>query len=587
LRTPGTLAALDVLAAGGIWSAERCAALRTAYLFLRRLEHRLQMLNDAQCHALPLDAWTRERIAHGLGHAHWSTLAVALEHHRACVAEHFDRALPLAAEPTRGASAVAALPIDPIAGAATGSSVQSLAPALRERLDAFLQSGLVQGLGATERDRLERALPGLLQAAATSSAAELCLPRLLDFVQAVARRSAYLALLAEQPRVAEALAQLFARSAYLARLLTQMPLLLDELLDARRLELPFDPEPIGAELAEQIERAADSELALERLRECQRAWQLRAAVQFLDGRMDAVATTRALALLAEHVVAAALRLAERDLRAQHGLPSARRGGFLVLGYGSLGGRELNFASDLDLVFVYAPSREGGGSSGPKVLDNHRYFVRLAQRLTHLLTTTSVAGPLYEIDTRLRPNGRKGLLITSLRAYTDYQRRHAWTWEHQALVRARPIAGDAELARRFRRIRHALLTQPRPAERVDADVRAMRQRMRAELDRSTAECFDLKQGPGGLVDIEFWLQDYALRRGPGPELPSSTPELIEAAVRSGVLPADRAMLVRDAHRRWLELGLNATLALQPRVLTLAAEDRRLAEAVAQWTGFAAP
>jgi glutamate-ammonia-ligase adenylyltransferase len=240
----------------------------------------------------------------------------------------------------------------------------------------------------------------------------------------------------------------------------------------------------------------------------------------------------------------------------------------VLGYGSLGGAELGFASDLDLVFIYDPARGAQVSGGARPLEGARWYARLAQRVVHWLSTPTRAGRLYEIDTRLRPDGSKGLLVASLPAFVAYQRERAWTWEHQALVRARTIAGDAGLRAAFERERAALLALPREPARIVADVLKMRAQWRTERDRSDASRFDLKQGAGGLLDIEFLLQGLVLRHAgqhAGLTAATDTPGLIAACAAAGALPERDAQELLDAHAALLSRALHCTLEARPRVM----------------------
>jgi glutamate-ammonia-ligase adenylyltransferase len=239
----------------------------------------------------------------------------------------------------------------------------------------------------------------------------------------------------------------------------------------------------------------------------------------------------------------------------------------VLGYGSLGGRELGFGSDLDLVFLHDAAADAV-SDGARPLDAGRWFARLAQKLVSLLGTVTGAGKLYEVDVRLRPDGAKGMLVSRVDSFDEYQRQRAWTWERQALVRARPVAGAAAVAAAFEAIRARTLTAPRDAATTRDDVVAMRRRMRAELDRSTAARFDLKQGEGGLVDLEFLLQALVLQHAGGhPALlaPRDTPALLDALAAAALLPAAHIDALRAAHSRMLGLGLDCTLDNRPRLV----------------------
>src|SRR6185437_14460450 len=289
------------------------------------------------------------------------------------------------------------------------------------------------------------------------------------------------------------------------------------------------------------------------INEFQSSTAFRLGLAFNDGRADAAATARRLAALAESVVGAVTALAERELVAQHGrLPGAdlqSGSGFAVLGYGSLGGEELGFASDLDLVFVYDGKRAQAMSDGARPIEGARWYQRLAQRVMNWLTVPTRAGRLYEVDTRLRPDGSKGLLVGSLDAFVAYQQSRAWTWEHQALLRARPVAGDAALGVALAAVRREILGVPREPSQVLDEVSQMRRRWRAERDRSDERHLDLKQGRGALLDIEFALQGLVLAhaaRHPALLGVTSNAALLAACRNAGLLAAAQFATLAGAH-----------------------------------------
>ncbi|WP_082306480.1 bifunctional [glutamate--ammonia ligase]-adenylyl-L-tyrosine phosphorylase/[glutamate--ammonia-ligase] adenylyltransferase [Mizugakiibacter sediminis] len=573
LRARGLLPALGACEARGLIGAARAKRLREAYLFLRRLENRVQMLGDAQTHDVPADALARERVALALGYPGWEALAGELAAHRAAVAEEF------AAVVLPGAGAQA--PATQDAALWRSARADTLQPSALEAagfvpgdealnvLAGLAGSAALRAMSAQAAQRLDRLLPPLLAAARASAAPLACLTRLARLLQAVARRSAYLALLDEQPAARQRLAALFAESAFLAERVIAQPLLLDDVLDPRIDRLPLR----RADIAEELKQALaalderDPEGELERLNELKASLAFRLGLAFRDGRADAPATARRLAAVAEAVVGAVLTLAERELIAQHGRLPGDGTGFAVLGYGSLGGAELGFASDLDLVFVYDGARAAATSDGRRPLDGVHWYQRLAQRVVHWLTALTRGGRLYEVDTRLRPDGSKGLLVTSLDAFAAYQRERAWTWEHQALVRARGIAGDAALHIAFEAARAEILARPRDAAAVRDEVVAMRARWRAERDRSDALQLDLKQGEGALLDIEFLLQGLLLRHAaaaPALLRHTATPALIAACAEAGALDAAQAAALREAHAELLARALTCTLDARPRV-----------------------
>ncbi|MCE7033389.1 bifunctional [glutamate--ammonia ligase]-adenylyl-L-tyrosine phosphorylase/[glutamate--ammonia-ligase] adenylyltransferase [Lysobacter sp. GX 14042] len=575
LRRRGLLPALQALLQAHHIEPEAAGVLGAAYRFLRRLENRLQMLRDDQVHALPEDPLDRLRIARGLDFADWRELLGALEHHRAAVSAEFDallggrgqsrapaalavywRALPDAGEPDELASA--------------GFDEPRVADAL---LRDFARGPGVRGLSDASRARLDRILPALLQGAADSGQGTLALRRLLAMLQNILRRSAYLALLDEQPDALERVLDVVSHSALLAERLAAHPLLLDELLDTR----VSGPMPGRGEVLDACARAGaaagnDVETVLNALNEVRQALGFRIAMALRDGRQGPVESARQLAWLADGVVARVLALAWREMATAHGAVSQAR--FAVLGYGSLGAGELGFGSDLDLVFLYdAPA--GAASDGARPLEAQRWFARLAQKLVALLGATSAAGHLYEVDVRLRPDGAKGLLVSTLARYRDYQLARAWTWEHQALVRARCIAGDPSLCADFEQVRAEVLSRPRTPQSVAAEVGAMRERMRAELDRSgrgdsPPARFDLKHGRGGLVDLEFMLQArvlaHAARHG-ALLRPRDSTGLMEACLAAGVLDAHTGAALRQAHATLLRRALECSLDRRSRVLVV--------------------
>jgi glutamate-ammonia-ligase adenylyltransferase len=361
------------------------------------------------------------------------------------------------------------------------------------------------------------------------------------------------------------------------------PLLLDDVLDPRIDQLPFKRADIAAEISRVLDTLEDreAEAELERINEFRASTAFRLGLAFNDGRADAVATSRRLAALAESVVGAVLAMAERELIAQHGRLPGEGSGFAVLGYGSLGGEELGFASDLDLVFVYDGRRAQAMSDGARPLEGARWYQRLAQRVMNWLTVLTRGGRLYEVDARLRPDGSKGLLVSSLDAFAAYQRGRAWTWEHQALLRARTVAGDAMLHGELAQIRREILTVPRQRAAVLEEVSSMRRRWRAERDRSDEHQFDLKQGHGGLLDIEFVLQGLVLASAADhAELlrVTANAQLIEACRAVGLIDAPQAEILAAAHADLLQRALACTLDLRSRIAPREAHLEQLSSQV---------
>lgn len=573
LRQRSLLPVLDALVELGHMDATTSDELTRAYRFLRKLENRLQMLADAQTHALPQEALQRERIAGGLGYAGWDALLTDVAAWRSLVSMEF-AALLAPRERVQGDSDLSlywrTLPDDADAGALQIAGYEAF-DAMHRSLVDFSKSPGVRELSDGARVRLDRVVPALLQLASNSPQPDAVLRRLLPLLNTILRRASYLALLDEQPPALQRLVDALARSALLAERLAAHPLLLDELLDRRMSgDLP-DREAMQAGCYAAL-RDGDVEASLHALNEVRHALSFRLALALLDDRCTAQECASRLAWLADAVVAAVLRLVLAEMRGAHGdIADAR---FAVLGYGSLGGEELGFGSDLDLVFLYdAP--EGAQSDGVRPLDASRWFARLGQKLVSLLGAGTGAGRLFEVDMRLRPDGNTGLLVSTLASFSEYQRVRAWTWEHQALVRVRGIAGDPELLASADAVRSEVLGRMRDTTQLIEDVSSMRRKMRAELDRSDAAIFDLKQGEGGLVDLEFLLQFLVLRDAAShPVLLESraTPALLDAALIVGSISAAAHAQLQSAHATLLDVGLRCTLDRRPRrVLRQAASD----------------
>ncbi|MEO7432372.1 MAG: bifunctional [glutamate--ammonia ligase]-adenylyl-L-tyrosine phosphorylase/[glutamate--ammonia-ligase] adenylyltransferase [Dokdonella sp.] len=593
LRARGLLPALAACEQLGFIPTARASRLREAYRFLRRLENRLQMLADQQTHEIPADAVLRDRLALALDYAGWAQLDVDLLRHRAAVSEEFAELMEVDARSSARRSQakwpgfwrelVAGDGVDPKQLAQVGFEPPD---EVATELEAVLGSNALRTMSARSRDRLDRLMPAVFASAVEQPDPARCLARLLRLIQAVARRSVYLALLDEQPSALKRLSAVFSASAFLADRVIAHPLLLDDLFDDRVDSAVSTRAAVEDDLGRRLAAldSADPESEIELIQEVRNSALFRVGLAFLGGRLDGVAAARVLADVAEVVLVTILRIAERELAAAHGRLDPQTGdgaGMVIIAYGSFGGAELGFGSDLDLVFVYDGERARGESNGAKPLDGQRYYARLAQRVVHLLGVLTRAGRLYEVDIRLRPDGSKGMLVLGMDAYEGYQRERAWTWELQALVRARALAGDAALARRFERMRGALISLARDADVMRNDVARMRERWRAERDRSTALLFDLKQGVGGLVDIEFILQGLVLLHAfEHPQLWSSgnSAELIAIAARVGVLATEEALALADAHAALLGYAISCTLDGRSRLMPRDAALDRHAERV---------
>ena len=573
--------------AGYLPEADR-VALDEAYVFLRHVEHRIQALRDEQTQRLPADAATRERIAFTLGAGGWAGCAASLAAHRERVSLRFSE---LIREPeAEETEDVAGLedwvglwrhPEEPAAReqlAAAGFADPASATALLVDLRRQREEAVTQDVG---RARLDAALPRLLAAAAAHEDPDLALARTLPLVEAVLRRTAYLVLLVENPPALAQLVRLAAASERIAASLARHPILLDELLDPRHLFTAPEPASVRAELAEQLRGVehGDLEREMEQLRYFKEATELRVAACEYGEILPIMKVSDALTWLAEAILERVVALAWEQTAERLGCPRdaggrPREDGFCVVAYGKFGGFELGWGSDLDLVFLHQLPLDGT-TEGPREVANGQFFARLGQRIVHLLTTRTHTGVLYEVDVRLRPSGQAGLLVTPLDAFGRYQHEEAWTWEHQALVRARPVVGDPAIREAFEAVRREVLGRPRERAALRGEIAAMRARMLAGLrglrERPPASALgdrtelDLKQDPGAVVDIEFMVQYLVLgwaHARPGLLAWTDAIRTLETARDAGIVTAGAATFLIDSYKEFRAEAHRTALANRP-------------------------
>ncbi|MBV8403290.1 MAG: bifunctional [glutamate--ammonia ligase]-adenylyl-L-tyrosine phosphorylase/[glutamate--ammonia-ligase] adenylyltransferase [Gammaproteobacteria bacterium] len=566
LQTPSLLAALRRLGGTRLLPPETVDELAAAYAFLRRLENRLQMLADGQVHRLPADALTRERIALAMGAPDWPALLAELDRQRARVSQHFRLVFSGGEEPD-----ATAVRIDLGRFWETRAETAALAEALAHA--GFTDSGeaarlllelrsqaSVRRLDEAGRRRLQALLPPLLADVAHSSAQLPVLRRVLTIIEATGKRSAYFSLLRENGAARARLVELCRHGDFLAAQIAAHPLLLDELIDERLLTQLPTRAAFAADLEARMQqlREEDPEQQVETLRQFQRAALFRVAVADLTDLLPLMQVSDRLTDIAELIVEQAMQLAWRQITAQFGAPACGDGtdtravNVCAVGYGKLGGMELGYSSDLDLVFLHDSRGEHQQTRGARPIDNQVFFVRLAQRIVHLLTMHSAAGRLYEVDVRLRPSGKGGLLVTNIEAFAQYQRQEAWTWEHQALLHARAVAGSTELRARFEAVRVEVLRDCVRRDTLREDVRSMRERMRRELSRGDSQRFDIKQDAGGIADIEFLAQYWALRwahEHPAVAMFSDTIRQLESVASGDLVPQASVDVLTGAYRAY--------------------------------------
>jgi glutamate-ammonia-ligase adenylyltransferase len=569
LQQRALLPVLQVLTECRLLPAVAATGLAQAYGFLRLVEHRLQMLRDQQTQTLPTQPEERLRLAASLGFADWEAFLKQLDAHRELVEAQF-RNLVVARDESYTQAGPELSPVvaiwkhekeDGVAWlAGQGFQDASLAEA---RLQLLRQSRTVVSMPVISRQRLDKLMPLLLAECIRHEEPDVALERCLALVESILRRTAYMMLLVENRAALERLVDLCAVSPWIAAELRSFPVLLDELLNAETLFAPPQKAELVAELRQQLLRLPqeDLEAQMETLRIFKKGHVLRVAASDLKGTLPLMKVSDYLTWIAEAVLEDVLWLSWRALTHKHGTPTRVDGtpcdpDFIILGYGKLGGIELGYGSDLDLVFIH-DGDPAGETDGPKPLDNPTFFARLGQKIIHFLSMATPAGTLYEVDMRLRPSGNAGMLVSSLTAFGKYQRQEAWTWEHQALVRARVVAGDSRLAERFAAVRQQVLTQARDGGKLREEVGAMRQKMLGHLSSAApghhqSGIFALKQDRGGIVDIEFmvqygvlaWAHEY-------PELtryPDNV-RILEGFATLGLLPGDAASQLKDAYLQY--------------------------------------
>jgi len=582
LQQKQILHTLDVLSEKKQLPAYVVKELKAAYLFLRTTEHRLQQVRDAQTHLLPKNPEERLCIALSLGFKSWDEFYRQLQFHRQRVRNHFDQVFE-SPQISQSDDVDRSLQLkqlwlqkleDDKAQALLGElGYEHPAPVI-EVLKSLAASASIRALSRTGRQRLDALMPLLVAAVGQKKNSHEVLKRILELIQAISRRSSYLALLLESPMALSQLIKLCAASPWIAHQLKQHPLLLDELLDPRMLYHPPAREDLERDLKQRLSHvdANDLELQMDALRHFKQTNVLRVAAADISGAVPLMIVSDHLTYIAEIVVANALEMAWSHMTSRHGLPagadaSDTRHHFAVIAYGKLGGIELSYGSDLDLVFLY-DADSNGFTNGEKSIANGVFYARLGQRLIHILTAFTPAGDLYEVDMRLRPSGESGLLVTHIDSFREYQQKKAWTWEHQALVRARPVAGDPRVIELFHQVRQDILRQQRAIENLRKEVVDMREKMRKELIRTDPGFFDLKQGEGGITDIEFMVQYTVLAWAATYEnlvTYSDNIRILDAIANDGLFTAEECQVLADTYREFRAAIHKIALQEQPSVV----------------------
>lgn len=544
LQIKPTLLVLALLKSKGLLPEKTVIELSKAYIFLRNLEHRLMYLEDTQTQALPKSDESKTRIAKAMNFDHkedygWPEFLAQLDGYRRQVQQHFD-------ETFNDDARQDALEIEKSIwnSAIVDSGAESLLQAIGyadghetlRRLNTLHQSGRYLQLPVLSRQRFDALMPQVIAQAAKMQNADVTLTRVIDLLESICRRASYLALLAEHAQAMQLLIKLCSASPWLADYLTQHPILLDELLDAHALyaapdfaEMRIDLCALLAEAADDIERQMDI------MRHFKHVNVLRFAVQDINGEVVLETLSDYLSDLADLIMSVSLEAIWPNVRGKH-LEAPK---LAVIGYGKLGGKELGYASDLDIIFLYDDDAS----------DASDIYANFARRISNWFNTLTSAGLLYETDYQLRPDGNSGLLVSSVTSFREYQLHKAWVWEHQALTRARFVAGDAGIGKAFDTIRAEVMTQARDGLKLKTEVLAMREKMR-KAQHFTEGQFDVKHSVGGIVDVEFLVQYLVLLHAPKySQLTANIGNigLLKLMASLGIIDADLAESVANIYR----------------------------------------
>ncbi len=495
--------------------------LLSAYQFLRLTENRLQAVEDKQIHVLPKEDLAQTRLAYSMGFTSWEYFLDVLERHRQRVENHFSQVFsaPQTEQQTsdlqQELSALWLQSIDHEQALKILKRIDLADQNVFIALDGLRHSRTYKHISQQGLQRLNKLIPLLLGALSNAKNKGVALQRILELIENICQRSAYIALLTENPMALSQLVKLCDVSPWISHYLARYPALLDELLDARELYKPLQKAILSQQLKDIMLSVTGQEVEqrMERLRHFRHSQVLRVAAADISGKVPIMKVSDYLTEIAEVCLQDILEEAWMDMVQRYGVPGSgqvrRDKGFAIIAYGKLGSIELGYGSDLDLVFLYHDAYDQHVTEGEKSIDNKIFYTRLGQRIIHMLDAKMAGGILYEVDMRLRPDGKSGMLVHSLSAFEYYQKKKAWTWEHQALVRARYITGDASLETAFMQVRKDILTQAQDKKVLRQTVLDMREKMQKELEIKKKGYFDLKQSPGGITDIEFIVQYYVL------------------------------------------------------------------------------
>lgn len=588
-----TLTAIEEL---HLLSEQDAGALREAYLYLRRLENLLQSINDEQTQTLPGDALNQARLAWGMGAADWESLMERLTGLMGGVRRIFNELIGDDEESSQEEQLSEdwrELWQDTLQEDDNPSVLAHLSEEDRRQVLALITDFRHEldkrTIGPRGRQVLDSLMPHLLSEVCVRDDAPVPLMRITPLLIGIVTRTTYLELLSEYPGTLKHLIRLCAASPMVASQLARYPLLLDELLDPNTLYQPTATDAYRDELRQYLLRVPeeDEEQQLEALRQFKQAQLLHIAAADIAGTLPVMKVSDHLTWLAEAMIDAVVHQAWTQMVGRYGQPThlrERHGrGFAVIGYGKLGGWELGYSSDLDLVFLHDCPADVM-TDGDREIDGRQFYLRLAQRIMHLFSTRTSSGILYEVDARLRPSGAAGMLVTTTESFADYQQNEAWTWEHQALVRARVVYGDPHLQEQFDAIRRQILTNVREGDTLRTEVREMREKMRAHLGGKQRDRFDIKTDAGGITDIEFITQYLVLRYAHDkPKLTrwSDNVRILELLAQNDIMDEQEAQALTRAYTTLRDALHHLALQEQPGNVTLESFVKEREQVEASW------
>ena len=513
LQQRGILHILDSLGKLDLLSSDVVADLKQSYSFLRKVENHIQQYQDKQNHELPNDAKEQIILSYSMDYADWADFKEALDSVRQQVQQVFDQVFSVSQQDNahlKGHSIWV--------GEADDTDILKQLEDLGFHnpqeiltlIKGFKNSASIRRLTSKGANIIDRLMPQLLESIDNLKNPDQTLKRILSLMEAVAGRNVYLALLSENPDALTQLIRLSSASPWICEYLSRYPVLFDELLDTRSLYEPLNKQNLEIQLQQQLNKvdSQDLEQQMIALRKFKQINMLRVAAADIMGVIPVTVVSSYLTYIAEVILEEVVNQSWRELIEKHGSPpdtGKNVTGFGVLGFGKLGGIEFGYGSDMDLVFLYDCRDDNVLTNGQRSISCAQFYGRLGQKVMNMLNTNMLSGILYEVDMRLRPSGKSGLLVSKIKAYEDYMEKEAWTWEHQALVRGRFIAGDITIRNEFERIRRRILSLPRDVDSLKQDVREMREKMRDNLATKETGKFDLKQSKGGIADIEFIVQ----------------------------------------------------------------------------------